>query len=278
MDLKCTNCGALLPVPPLAGASLSCRFCGAPQVFPARPAPLPAFPPRPAPSVPVVAPPRVIGIFLAIAGAVVVISFVSALAQRGASGAGGLLSARLDVSALANVSLEVTPTVMTGVTHVPVDNNEYMMVPLSGFPFKSISFKWEEEDLSHVSYFSLAFANPAQDAPPIQQRLRAGLGPRMNASGSYSWGFAHASFVNGELTVSVEADEPIEGKNLHRELQLDTLWNLVRAQALGLKVTVDDAAVRTGSVRGARSRSWRRSIPRRMSRRAPAPSAVSSLA
>jgi hypothetical protein len=249
MDLKCTNCGALLPSPQFPGASLTCRFCGAPQVFPAPPAPPPASPPRFAQNAPLAVPPRSVGIFLAIAGVVILISFIGALAQR-SPGAGGLLGARLDVSALNNVSLEVTPAAMTTTTHVPVGNNEYMMVPLSSCPFKSIAFKWDESDLSHVSYFSLEFANPGQDAAPIRQRLRAALGPHMDASGSYSWGFANASFANGVLSAGVEANDPIEGKNPHRELQLDTLWNLVRSEALGLKVKVDDAAVRDWLGRG----------------------------
>ena len=251
MDVKCSNCGALLPLPPFPGASLTCRFCGAPQVFPAPPSPPPPPPLRPAPYVPAAAPSRPpVGILLAVACAIVLISVLSALAQRSSPGSGGLLAGRLDVSALQSVSLEVTPAEMTAATHVPIGNNHYMTVPLSGCPFTSVSFKWDEADLTHVSYFTLALANPAQDAAPIQLRLRAALRPRMDASGSYSWGFANVSFANGELSVGVRAEDPIDGKNPHREAQLDALWSLVRADALGLKVEVDDGAVRDWLGRG----------------------------
>jgi hypothetical protein len=124
----------------------------------------------------------------------VVVVMVGTFAGRATLGPhGGLLASRLDVAALANVSLAVTPAVMATAMHVPVGNNNYVTVPLSGSAFDSVTFQWDEDDLSHPYTFTLSFGTPPPDVAAITRRLRAVLGSQMSASGSYSWQGADAS-------------------------------------------------------------------------------------
>jgi hypothetical protein len=92
--------------------------------------------PAASPGAPVTRAIPVVAIMVVVLGAIVFIAVVGASARRGAVGP------RLDVAALQNVSLAVTPAAMTSATHVPVGNNDYMAVPLSGSTFESIAFQW----------------------------------------------------------------------------------------------------------------------------------------
>ncbi len=245
MSPKCSNCGALLSPPAFRGAPLACHFCGARQILQPQAPPHLRGIPAPAPGVP-----RGLGVLYAIAGVVLLICVIAALARRNAIGPGAAVVPRLDVALLRNVSLAVTPPAMAAAMHVPAGTGTDMVVPLSGSPFQSVSFQWNEADLSHASGFGLSFGTPAPDVAAIVQRLRSVLGPRMNTSGDFSWGSASAGLSKDELSASVQMEGPLHGKNPHWKQQLDTLWDLVRAEALGMNVPVDDTTVRDWLGRG----------------------------
>jgi hypothetical protein len=244
MNPTCINCGALLHPPKSPGALVTCHFCGAPQAVQAQPGPrLPSTAPGPSGS------PRLV--IAVIALFVVVVVMVGTFARRAALGPhGGLLASRLDVAALANVSLAVTPAAMAAVTHVPVGNNNYMTVPLSGSAFDSVTFQWDEDDLSHPYTFTLSFVTPPPDVAAITRRLRAVLGSQMSASGSYSWQGAGASVTKDYVSAVARVEGKPGPKNPRWKQQLDTLWDVVRAEVLGLTVPVDDDVVRDWLGRG----------------------------
>jgi hypothetical protein len=196
--------------------------------------------------------PGVAAVVLAVIATFVIIVTVAASARRGTLRPnGGSSGPRLDVAALANVSLAVTPAVMATMTHVPVGNNEYMSVPLSGSAFDSIAFQWKEADLSHAYGFTLSFGTSPPDVAAMTRRVRAVLGSHMSAAGSYSWQAAGGSFTKDDVSVTVRVDDDKPGGNdPHWKQELDTLWDVVRADVLGLKVPVDDDAVRDWLGRG----------------------------
>ncbi len=241
MVAKCTNCGGILYPPALPGGLVTCRFCSAPQV--AR-GPTPRPMPAASPDAPLARGPRVVAVL------VIVLAAVAFVVSIGASARHGILGTRLDVAALQNVSLAVTPAAMTTATHVPVGNNEYMAVPLSGSTFESISFQWDEADLSHVYAVRLQFGKSPPDVAAITARLRVVLGSRVDASGNFGWEGASAGFSKDDFSVIARVDGGPGSKNPHWKQQLDALWDVVRASALGLKVPVDDDVVRDWLGRG----------------------------
>ncbi len=282
MDLRCVNCGAVLPGPAPAGVPFHCSYCGAPQPTGAAPPQnpyaqgsspygAPQNPYGPGPSPYGAAPPRVLqlqgpgvggtpanvsGVFIAIAMVCVFVGGISAfIAARSHAAAGGALGlgGGYATKSLATLSLAQTPEAMAklmgGAASALGSDRTSLMVNLSGGPYQRINFTWDKADTSHVQMVYLYADSARPDAAAVHAKLATLLGPRLDAKGSLNW--RGLNFDVDTDTAHVASDLTyVTDKNPYWKPQIDAGWDVLRSVVLGLPVTVTQADTRDWLARG----------------------------
>ena len=288
MDFRCTNCGAQLTPPALPGAPVTCHFCGAAQVVtgpgPLVPPPVAGLAPTPFPppqggfgvppggygeppmpvdlTVGVPSGGRVVLLLLSIGLPIlvvfVVVAVVGARVRRATTWApvaepGANARTGFAVASLAGVTLRQTPEAFARATGGDAsvepgsEGNRVVHVALSGGACSSMDVAWPASDPSHAREVRLSGGTGDGEAA-IRQRLAAHLGRRLRGD-HFNWEGAQLSY--GTSYARAAADPKIStDTNPHWKDQADALWDVMRADVLGLKVTVTDAEARDWLGRG----------------------------
>ncbi len=255
MQLRCTNCGAVLERPPF-GTSVHCHFCGAEEILAPPPAPhrAPDGPPLYSPSPelcdpddadvsppPMSTSPPVFAILLAVGLVAVVLVVVIALSTR--KGRPATASATdFDAANLATLSLHETPEEMGAIVGATANASLGMRVRLKGSPFDYVRFTWDKADLSHVQSFSFDSGTALAGDAAARRTLQELLGRRLQ-NGSFSWGGGNLNYLPQNMSASATLHISNRGRgpdDPHWKDRLDTLWAVGR-KAVGLNVPVSDA-------------------------------------
>lgn len=169
--------------------------------------------------------------------------FVGMARPRGGPGvsqAGGL-----PVAQLAAVTMRESPEQLARITRVNADQSRNMRVPLSGSRFNAVTFEWDADQPTHVKRFFLNLSGADPRDAEIRKRLGEILGRRFQGE-SFQWEGCGIYFApsGGVLSVSVDRSRSINGENPIWQQQVETLWAVVKAAALGLPGAPDPQVVR----------------------------------
>jgi hypothetical protein len=267
MQLKCSNCGALLSPPSAPDAVITCHFCGAAQKLDAPPAPVAPIAPAPPPPPPPAAPaPRIVIVRQALPtfdvepirippptgariAAVVIVAIVAAVgigiavavSNVTASKQAEALRAALPVGSLRSLSLAQTPEAMAKLTGVKAETAGYgdlvMTVPLQGATWERLQVNWDPADPTHAKAIALYGSKPAPDDAAIRRRLETAFGRRLDKNGDMQ--FQGASFTYTPDSARAAGDPKDMGdKNPHWKEQADATWDALRFAVLGQDVSI----------------------------------------
>jgi hypothetical protein len=249
MELRCTNCGALLARPPPPATTVRCNFCGAEQVLPqAYAPPPPAYTPPPAKPPPSALASGQAGVkpavvVFCVAGLGMILLIVSVSAFHAGGHALHAMTGAFDTAGLTTLTLRVTPEKMAALTGAQADNELSMRVPLSGGSYDAVTFTWDKLDPTHVKTFLFYTGTAPPNDAAIRKRLQALLGRRLEKGESFSWGGAYLNYSGTSFNAGADpkASDPKRGPDEpHWADRLDALWDVARSAVLGLNVPVSD--------------------------------------